>query len=117
MGCNGNEDPEGAKEAIPASFPFSMCDPHQFQHRLACRMVMKDLSSPSKCHVNIYNIWFDGGKKPSVTIQTLRWMVQLFWMATKNFYHHPNTETDTEIEADHRRFFTNISAWPHLDAP
>ena len=93
---------------------WNACDPPQFQHQVW--MVMKDLLSPSKCHVNIYNIHLDGGKKTSVTIQTLRWMVMKglspgpshFGWAWKFFHNHPNTEASTETDADHKCFFADV---------
>ena len=53
-------------------------------------------------------------KKPSVIIQTLRWVVRKglklpsanhFGRLGKTFWNHPSTETDTETDADHKRFF------------
>ena len=47
---------------------WNACHLHQFQHKLAQGMAVKDLSSLSKCNVNIYNILLDDGEKLSVTI-------------------------------------------------
>ena len=59
-----------------------------------------DGTHPTGMH-SCYNIWLDGGEKPSVTIQTPRWTVTKdlspssnpFGWSWKTFYHHPNTET------------------------
>ena len=75
-------------------------------------MVTKDCSSPSKYKINA---WLDGSKKISVTRQTLRFMItkglspqsNYFGWSWKTFCNHPNTETDTETDADHKRFFTH----------
>ena len=71
--------------------------------------------SPSKYDVNFNNIWFDGGKKISVTIQIPRWMGMKgllppsnhFEWLQKTFQDHRNTEMDTKTYADHKRFFTH----------
>ena len=105
-------NPENLKAT---SLSYSLCDPHQFQHQVW--MFVKDLLSPSKCHVNIYNIRLDGGKKTSVTIQTLRWRVMKglspgtnrFAWSWKFFRNHPNTETSTETDADHKCFFAHVA--------
>ena len=62
-----------------ASESRNACDPHQ----LAWRMVAKDLSSPSKCNVKIYNVG---------------WMI-----AKKTFSNHPDSEID-----GHEWSFTTI---------
>ena len=94
----------------PGGESWNACDPHQ----LARRMVAKDLSSPSQHDVNIYTTRFDGSKKPSVTIQTPRWMVTkglhhhpgYFGWSQKTFRDHLNTETATETDVDHMRFYS-----------
>ena len=76
---------------------------------------MKDLLWPSKCDVNIYNVQLNGAKKPSVIIHTLRWMVMKglspgsnhFGWSWEFFCNHPNTETSTETDADHKRFLNS----------
>ena len=78
-------------------------------------MGTKALLSPSKYDVNFNNIWFDGGKKILVTIQTPRWMGMKgllppsnhFGWSGKTFRDDPNSELDTETDADHKRFFTH----------
>ena len=76
-------------------------------------MVAKDLSTPSKCNVSIYNVRLDGDKRPFLTIQmdgqersftTIRWT----WMVSKTFHNHSNTKAYTETDAEHEQFFSEF---------
>ena len=70
-------------------------------------MVMKDLSSPSKYHENIYNIQLDGGNKASMTIQVLWWLLtKSLSMVLETSRYHPDTKTDTETDANPQAFLT-----------
>ena len=55
-------------------------------------------------------------KKPSVTLQTPRWIVvksllppfNHFGLSGITFHDHPNTKTDTESDVNQKRFFTHF---------